>query len=76
MGDLMQAEQQTTIDIFKQNKFAFREIHLPKINEFSLGQLMTLSILETIAACFFLKVNPFDQPAVEQSKVLIKKYLS
>jgi len=76
MGDLMQAEQHTTIDIFKQNRFVFREINLPEINEFSLGQLMTLSILETIATCFFLKVNPFDQPAVEKSKVLIKKYLS
>jgi len=76
MGDLMQAEQQATMDTFNQNGLAFREIHLPKIDEFSLGQLMTLSMLETVATCYFLGVNPFDQPAVEQSKILTKKYLS
>jgi len=76
MGDLMQAEQQATMDTFSQNGLAFREINLPKINEFSLGQLMTLSMLETVATCYFLGVNPFDQPAVEQGKILTKKYLS
>jgi len=76
MGDLMQAEQKATIETFNQNGFVFREINLPIINEYSLGQLMTLSMLETVAACLLLKVNPFDQPAVEQSKILTKKYLS
>jgi len=76
MGDLMQAEQQATMDTFKQNGIVFREINIPKIDEFSLGQLMTLSMLETIATCYFLGVNPFDQPAVEQSKILTKNYLS
>jgi glucose-6-phosphate isomerase len=76
MGDLMQAEQQATMDTFSQNGLAFREINLPKIDEFSLGQLMTLSMLETVATCYFLGVNPFDQPAVEQGKILTKKYLS
>jgi glucose-6-phosphate isomerase len=76
MGDLMQAEQQATMDTFSQNGLAFREINLPKIDEFSLGQLMTLSMLETVATCYFLGVNPFDQPAVEQCKILTKKYLS
>ena len=76
MGDLMQAEQQATMDTFKQNGLAFREIKLHKIDEFSLGQIMTLSMLETVATCYFLSVNPFDQPAVEQGKILTKKYLS
>ena len=76
MGDIMQAEQQATMDIFNQNGFAFREINLPTIDEFSLGQIMTLSIIETVATCYFLGVNPFDQPAVEQAKILTKKYLS
>ena len=76
MGDLMQAEQQATMDTFNQNGLAFREINLHKIDEFSLGQLMTLSMLETVATCYFLGVNPFDQPAVEQGKILTKKYLS
>ena len=76
MGDLMHAEQQATIDIFKKNKFSIREINMPVINEFSMGQIMTISMIETIAACVYFEVNPFDQPAVEQGKILTKKYLS
>ena len=76
MGDLMQAEQQATIDTFKQNNFYLREINLPEINEFSIGQLVTMSIMETVATCLYFEVDPFDQPAVEQGKKLTKKYLS
>ena len=76
MGDLMQAEQQATIETFKQKKFLFREINIPEINEFSIGQLMSLSILETIATCLYFEVNPFNQPAVEQGKKLTMKFLS
>ena len=41
-----------------------------------MGALMADSIMDTIAACIYFEVNPFDQPAVEQGKVLTKKYLS
>ena len=34
-----------------------------------MGQLMALSIFETVATCRYFDVNPYDQPAVE----LIKK---
>jgi len=37
---------------------------------------MANSIMETIAACIYFEVDPFDQPAVEQGKALTKKYLS
>ena len=40
MGDLMQAEQRATLDTFKKNKLPFREINIPIINEFSIGQIM------------------------------------
>ena len=47
-----------------------------EINEESMGSLLANSIIETIAACIYYDVNPFDQPAVEQGKILTKKYLS
>ena len=65
-----------TIDTFKLNNFKFREILLNEINEESMGALMAGSIIETIAACTYFEVDPFDQPAVEQGKDLTKKYLS
>ena len=72
----MQAEQQATIDTFKLRKISFRQINIDEINEFSIGRLMAFSIIETISACVYFDVNPFDQPAVEQGKILTKKYLS
>ena len=76
MGDLMQAEQRATVETFNTNKFSFREIYIPKIDEINIGKLLCYSIIETVASCIYLDVNPFNQPAVEQGKILTKKYLS
>ena len=76
MGDLMHAEQDATIDTFRLNHYKFREILIDRIDEESIGILMANSMIETIATCIYFDVDPFDQPAVEQSKVLTKKYLS
>ena len=76
MGDLMHAEQEATIDTFKLKNFKLREIFIDEINEESVGSLMANSIIETIATCIYFDVDPFNQPAVEQGKILTKKYLS
>ena len=76
MGDLMHAEQDATIDTFRLNDYKFREILIDRIDEESIGILMANSMIETIAACIYFDVDPFDQPAVEQGKILTKKYLS
>ena len=75
MGDLMYAEQQATLDVLIQNKLSVREIYCKKINEFTLGQLLAYFMMETITACYLIGVDPFNQPAVEQGKILTKKYL-
>ena len=64
------------VDTFKLKNFKFREISINDINEEAMGSLMANSIIETIAACIYFDVDPFNQPAVEQGKVLTKKYLS
>ena len=76
MGDLMQAEQKATIDTFKKKNFLIREIHIPDINEYTIGRLIVMGISETIATCLYYDVNPFDQPAVEEGKILTKQYLN
>jgi glucose-6-phosphate isomerase len=40
-----------------------------------MGGLMMHFILETIIAADLLGIDPFDQPAVEESKVLARRYL-
>jgi len=76
MGDLMHAEQEATIDTFKLNNFKFREILIDSIDEESIGMLMANCMIETIAACIYFNVDPFDQPAVEQGKILTRKFLT
>jgi glucose-6-phosphate isomerase len=49
---------------------------LAPLDEASLGGLMMHFILETLIAARLWNVDPFGQPAVEQSKILTRKYLS
>ena len=48
---------------------------MKKINEETLGELFSLFIAETIILGKLIGLNPFNQPAVEQVKVLTKKIL-
>lgn len=76
MGDLMMAEQKATIDTLRRHKCPTRVIELEKLDAKTLGGLMMHYILETLAMAHLLGVNPFDQPAVEEGKILTQQYLS
>ena len=47
-----------------------------QLDETSLGALMMHFMLETIIAAHLIGVDAFDQPAVEEGKVLAKQYLA
>ena len=53
-----------------------RTIRLDRLDEASLGELLMHFMLETIIAAHLLGIDPFDQPAVEEGKVLAKRYLT
>ena len=53
----------------------FRSLVIEKRNEEILGELFTFFILETILLGMAMKINPFDQPAVELIKIDTKKFL-
>lgn len=76
MGQLMAAEQQAAIDTLRNNECPVRHIHIPDLSLEALGQLCMHYVLETLAMSALLDVNPFDQPAVEEGKILTKKYFS
>ena len=63
------------MQVFKKNKIPYREFRVKKINEETLGEFFSLFIVETIILGKLIGVNPFNQPAVEQVKVLTKKIL-
>ncbi len=76
MGDLMGAEQRATREALVAAGRPVRVMRIEKVGAESLGALMMHFMLETIVAGFMLGVDPFDQPAVENGKVLARKYLS
>jgi glucose-6-phosphate isomerase len=75
MGDLMAAEQQATIDTLVANGRPTRVMALKTLDAATLGALMMHFMLETLLAAHLFEVDAFDQPAVEQGKVLARKYL-
>jgi glucose-6-phosphate isomerase len=76
MGDLLDAEQRATLATLAQNSRPVRHLHLPKLEEENLGALLMHFMLETVLVADMLGVDPFDQPAVEEGKVLARRYLA
>jgi glucose-6-phosphate isomerase len=76
IGDLVAAQGRATADTLAKNGCPVRTIHLPRLNEESLGALLMHFMLETIIAAQLIGVDAFDQPAVEEGKVLAKQYLA
>ena len=75
IGDLVAAQGRATPDTLAKNGYPVRTIHVEKLDETSLGELMMHFFLETIIAAHLIGVDAFDQPAVEEGKVLAKQYL-
>jgi glucose-6-phosphate isomerase len=76
IGDLVAAQGRATAETLAKNGCPVRTFHLETIDERSLGELLMHFMLETIIAAHLLGVDAFDQPAVEEGKVLAKQYLA
>ena len=76
MGDLMHAEQQAVLETLLRHKRPVRVIHVPVLNESAMGALLMHYMLETLAMAHLMEINPFDQPAVEEIKILAQQRLS
>jgi glucose-6-phosphate isomerase len=76
MGDLVAAQGRATADMLARNGRPTRQIHVEKLDERALGELLMHFMLETILTAYALGVDPFDQPAVEEGKTLAREYLA
>lgn len=74
-GDVMAALQYGTLETFKRHALPMRELALKQLDARTLGALLMHGMIETVAAATLLNVNPFDQPAVEEGKVLARQHL-
>ena len=76
LQSIKSAQKQATKNIFKTKKIPFRSFEIFKKNEKTLGEIFTFFMLETILLGRLIKLNPFDQPAVELIKDETKKLLA
>ena len=75
INQIMFAQKEATEIVFKKKNIPFRSFEIKKRDEKTLGELFCFFILETILIGKSLKINPFDQPAVELIKKETKKIL-
>ncbi len=75
VGDLLAAEQQATIDSLVSAGCPTRVLAVGRVDAATVGALMMHYLIEAVIAARLLAVNPFDQPAVEDSKVRLREYL-
>jgi glucose-6-phosphate isomerase len=75
VGDLTDCQQRATAETFARNGRPVRTLAIDRLDERTMGALMMHFMLETIIMGLMLDLDPFDQPAVEQSKILTREYL-
>ena len=75
LSQIIFAQKKATENIFKKKRIPFRSFEILNRDEKTLGELFCFFILETILIGQTMKLNPFDQPAVELIKKETKKLL-
>ena len=75
LNKIIFAQKKATENVFRNKNIPFRSFEINNRNEKILGELFCFFILETILIGQSLKLNPFDQPAVELIKQETKKLL-
>jgi glucose-6-phosphate isomerase len=76
LGDLLLAEADATAATLVKAGRPTRIIRIASVDERVMGALMMHYVLETIFAAELWGIDAFDQPAVEDAKVLTRQYLS
>ncbi len=72
---IMDAVVQGVRAVLEKQKRPYCLITLPKVDEYNIGGLLQLHMMEMMYLGALLNVNPFDQPNVEAYKIETKKVL-
>jgi glucose-6-phosphate isomerase len=76
IGDLVAAQGRATAETLAKNGCPVRTFHIDTVDEAAMGELLMHYMLETMIGAQLLGVDAFDQPAVEEGKVLAKRYIA
>jgi glucose-6-phosphate isomerase len=74
-GDLFLAEFDATRETLTRRGRPNRTLSLAMNDAASIGELIMLLEMETVVVAELLGIDPFDQPAVEEGKLLAREYL-
>ena len=72
---IVNSECRATKNVFNKKKIPFREITFYNKSEKELGKIFMFFVLETILLSRLMKINPYNQPAVEEIKVEVRRFL-
>ncbi len=75
VSKILLAQKRATENVFLKKNIPFRSFEIMNRKEETLGELFAFFILETILLGKLLKIDPFNQPAVDQIKIETKKIL-
>ncbi len=75
LDDVLAAEYKATADTLLAHNCPVRLITVPHLDEETLGELLMHFAFETILVAGILNINAFDQPAVEDGKVIARELL-
>lgn len=75
LADLMNASCRATTETLIAKGRPTRTIEMNEVSVSSMGAVMMHYMLETVFSAHLLGVDAFDQPAVEDGKVLARQYL-
>ncbi|MEJ2178928.1 MAG: glucose-6-phosphate isomerase, partial [Gammaproteobacteria bacterium] len=75
-GELFTAEFQATRTTLSRKGRPNRTVSLHERDAYALGELIMLFEMETVVVAELMGIDPFDQPAVEESKILTRQYLA
>ncbi len=75
MGALIAAQAEVTARMLVEAGRPVRRLRVPAADERAIGGLMMHFMLETVIAAHLLGVDPFDQPAVERGKGMVRRHL-
>ena len=76
MYEVLESQKNAMISLLKSKKIPFLSIEIKKREEETLGELFSYFILETVFMGENLRINPFNQPAVELIKSETNKLLN
>ena len=76
LSSVKKAQKNALIKTLTKYKIPFREFKIKKIDEEILSKMFSYFILETVAIAKLLKINPYDQPAVDEVKICTEQLLN